>query len=123
MSKEGTIIGKCLCWHAWHDEICSVCDYEARVTDIGAFKPAHEVPTRLRLLQPVRGNLPVAVLATAMACFKAERTSRSLFQEAVDAHKMALFTHASEIEALHAKECGCKEWNGTELVFPQEAQP
>jgi len=31
----------------------------------------------------------------------------------------AILNHRAEIEALHAKECGCKEWNGTEIVFPK----
>jgi len=123
MSKEGTIIGKCLCWHAWHNEICSICDYERRIAVIKACKPAHEVPTRLRLIKPIHGRAPAAVRATAMACYMAEYTTPQHFQAAVAAHKAALGTHASAIEALHASECGCTEWNGTELVFPQEAQP
>jgi len=56
------------------------------------------------------------------AYYEAWRTcdeAREAFHEARAAHYEAWDAHRTEIEALHAEECGCSEWNGEELIFEE----
>ena len=101
-------------WHVHHDVLCEWCyDYDERVAYIKADKPANERKTRLRLFKPVRGKLPVRVAKAEAACDKA----LAACDKAWAAYGKVLASCAKELEALHAVECGCKEWKGTEIVF------
>ena len=81
-------------WHVHHDKLIEWCyNYQERVEAIKE-KPKNEIETRLRLLKPVKN-------------FKV------LPKKWVEAYKKFM----PELEALHKKECGCKEWNGKEIVF------
>ena len=42
--------------------------------------------------------------------------------EALAAYVEACGKHRSELEKLHKKICGCKYWNGREVVFPQAGE-
>ena len=63
-----------------------------------------------------------ATLARSSAAFDkagaACNGAEALWRAARAVYVEALQEHQPEIEALHAKECGCKEWNGSEIVFP-----
>ena len=45
--------------------------------------------------------------------------ARAAFYKAGAAYDKACGKHRSELEKLHKKICGCKYWNGREVVFPQ----
>jgi len=127
-------------WHPHHDRIVEYCwDYEERAEYIRNYKPFNEIETRLRLFQPVRGKLPDEVVTAGIAhgeawvAYDKAQVARDkaldaynkaqdahdkawgAYYKAQDAYNMALSRHMPTIEALHAKECGCKEWNGVEL--------
>ena len=59
-------------WHGWHNQLCAYLDPEARAQEIRETKPGEELPTRFRLMQPVRGRLPAAVVSTSRAFFRAQ---------------------------------------------------
>ena len=52
------------------------------------------------------------------ACDKAD----AAFDKARAAYVEACGKHRSELEKLHKKICGCKYWNGREVVFPQAGE-
>ncbi len=65
---------KGLCWHVHHRIIVEFCyDYEGRVLFIRTRKEEHEQDTRLRLFQPVTGELPEEVIEAGQVCDKAGR--------------------------------------------------
>jgi len=145
-------MAKGMYWHPHHDKIVEYCwDYEERTEYIRNYKPEHEIETRLRLFQPVKGKLPDEVVTAgiahgeawiaydkAQAAYRkacvayykagtAYNKARDVYDKAEDAYdkaeaayRKALSKHMPAIEALHAKECGCKEWNGKEIVFAEE---
>jgi len=98
-------------WHCHHDRLCEyVWDYQERVDYIKTEKPKNEIETRLRLFKKVKGKLPKEF----------DKEARKKCVEGVEAGKKldeAGKKYAPQIEALHKKECGCKEWNGKEIVF------
>jgi uncharacterized coiled-coil DUF342 family protein len=157
-------------WHIHHDKLCEWCyDYDERVNYIKTEKPENEIQTRLRLMKPVREELPKEFVEAYkkrneadkkwVETYKKRNEARKRLYEAREkldeAHEK--FVEADEkwveayekcdetdkkwnearkkwneadkkwdeawkkfkpqLEALHKKECGCKEWNGTELVF------
>ena len=113
-------------WHVHHDVLVEYCyDYEERAEYIRKNKPANEVETRLRLFQPVKGKLPAGLVKATKAYGKpmeAHNKVREAYDKASEACNKALEAHLPEIEALHATECGCKEWNGKEIVFGDEVE-
>lgn len=135
-------------WHCHHDLLLEWCyDYDERVEYINSEKSVNERPTRLRLFQPVKGKLPADLMAAGIAYGKACEARnkaeedyykagidfvcnmREAFNKASEAWRLTWGTcqnlirqHYPLIEALHAKECGCKEWNGKEIVFPATAE-
>jgi hypothetical protein len=60
-------------WHVHHDTLLEWSDYiNRRIEYIKTRKPANEVETRLRLLQPVKGELPEEVIGTWNVCKRAK---------------------------------------------------
>jgi uncharacterized coiled-coil DUF342 family protein len=136
-------------WHVHHDKLCEYCyDYDERVNYIKTDKPMNEIQTRLRLMKPVREELPMEFVEAGKkwdeACKKWVETHEKLYEagkkwdeackkwnearkkwveacekcdEAREKWNEAYKKYASQLETLHKKECGCKEWNGKELVF------
>jgi hypothetical protein len=81
-----------LYWHVHHDKLLEWCwDYDERVAFIKHNKSSREIEPRLRLMQPVQGELPEAVAE-----------ARKAYDEVGKAY-------APEINALHAKECPDEE--------------
>jgi len=115
-------------WHVHHDYLCEYCyDYDERVEYIKKNKPKNEIETRLRLMKPVKGKLPKEFVEACKkyeeACKKYEEACKKRdeaykkWKEAGKKLDEAYRKYLPELEKLHKKECGCKEWNGREIVF------
>jgi len=90
-------------WHIHHMVLVEPMTepIENRIAFIRTNKPKHEVATRLRLLKPVQGVLPVAVVEARKAYVEARKA------------------YDEEIDALHAIECPNCPWDG-HTIFPKE---
>ena len=111
-------------WHVHHDILMEWCaSYSGRVAAIMA-KPAAEINTRLRLFQPVTGELPekcrmVAAAMTAAREIKGVDVSYRKWQ-ALAALFKAREECASLIVDLHRQQCPNCPWNGR-TIFPAAA--
>lgn len=96
------------CWHIHHAILLEPLTkpIEKRIEYIKAEKPAGEIDLRLRLLKPVVGQLPAAVVEAWAAC-----------DQAWAARDHALQANQAAINALHAKECPDCPWDG-KTIFP-----
>ena len=132
------------CWHVHHERILlEWCyDYDERAEYIRTEKPPHERALRLRLFQPVKGQLPQEVVEAGntysetwnalgearnvhFGTRKVDDEAGKSYDEAQNAYGKAgkayfkvLSSHKGEIEALHADECrpDCP-WDGM-TIFP-----
>lgn len=123
-------------WHVHHDRLIEWChNYGERREYIRTQKPVHERETRLRLFQPVKGDLPQEVIAEFQAYEKAEQAYFKAYQayyEARQAYDEAtwqtfikarqaldevLIKNSAVIDALHKAECPNCPWNG-DTIFP-----
>ena len=117
-----------LYWHVHHDVLWEWCtDYDGRVAYIKANKPAEEVETRLRLMQPVRD--PPGRLAKAGAEYIKARAeyykagvecdkARAEYVKARAEYDKATAECAAEMKALHRTECPDCPWDG-KTIFPE----
>jgi hypothetical protein len=123
-------------WHVHHEILVEPLTepIENRIAYIKSYKPPEEVPTRLRLMKPVRGDIspPEYWLKAEAKCQEAYakweeayakwREADAKWQEA---HAKCQETYAKwlaspswkNVEALHAKECPNCPWNGRS-IFP-----
>ena len=109
---ENIVLGKGLSIHCHHAVLVEYCtDYEARVNYIKATKPEHENELRLKLFKLLSNeafnDLPEKYVKAYADWQKAD----------ADRQKAYADWPIEEKEAFHKKWCGCKEWNGKELVF------
>lgn len=108
-------------WHVHHDRLFGYCeDLEERIQEIRRWKPYYEIPTRIRLLKKVK-NIPPKIIEARQACHKAHLAAKKAeiaCNKAEGNYLKTLKKHKSKLETLHKKECGCKEWNGKQIVFP-----
>ena len=139
-------------WHCHHNILMEWCyDYETRVEIIKANKPANEIPTRLRLFKFVKGKLPKEIIENGRKRKETERKLGEArlkwgearrkwhetelneawrkydeawrkYDEAWQELNKSISRHLPELEALHKRECGCKEWNGSEIVFGKKQE-
>jgi uncharacterized protein YozE (UPF0346 family) len=111
-------------WHCHHDILCEyVWDYQERVDYIKREKPKNEIETRLRLFKKVKGDLPKEYAEAWKKYVEAKKKyveAATKYDEAWEKYEEAWKKYVLKIEALHKKECGCKEWNGKEIVFGGE---
>lgn len=121
-------IKKGFAFHCHHRELLEYCyDYQNRVYHIKNYKPKHERKIRLKLFKIIDEKLlPKEVVKTwnayheaRAACNKAwgANTATRIRNKAEEAYREAIENNMPAIIALHKKVCGCKEWNGTEIVF------
>ena len=117
-------------WHVHHSKLAEWCyNYDERVDAIRKNKPKNEIKTRLRLLKPVKDVKAIpkeyreadkkwreAEKKLEEAEKKWEKAWKKL-EEAEKKWEEAWKKYAPQLEKLHKKECGCKEWNGKEIVF------
>ena len=122
-------------WHIHHDVLCEwTNDIQERIAYIRKEKPIDEIETRLKLMKPVKGELPDKFVKALKArkkaweaydkAWEARNKAREAINKAWEACKKAREAYDKaweafrpQLEALHKKECGCKEWNGTEMIF------
>ena len=106
-------------WHIHHHILLEYCyDYKERVEAIKEDKPENEIPTRLRLMKPVKAKLPKEFMKARQEYEKAWQEYEKAGQE----YKKTLLKYKPLFEKLHKKECGCKEWDGEEIVFKKNEQ-
>lgn len=109
-------IGK-LYWHIHHKTL-----YERttepianRIAYIKENKPSFEVPTRLRLLKPVKNVRALKRIEQAIA------TAQKAYNEAIapawKAYNEAIATAQKALEELHKQECPNCPWDG-QTIFP-----
>ena len=126
-------------WHVHHDVLCEWCyDYEERVRFVKECKPTGEVETRLRLMQPVRGDLPERWVKAGAQYAKVYAESEKAWAEpaltereikrgqlawigrekAWEEYKKAQGECMTETEALHRVQCPGCPWDG-KTIFPE----
>jgi hypothetical protein len=107
--KEETVImmkNEGLAIHCHHGVLCEYCySYKERVWTFKNAKPDNEIETRLKLFRILPNE---ALKDFPVDLRKAYAEWRKAYAD----------WPADEKEKFHAKWCGCKEWNGTEIVFP-----
>jgi len=126
--------------HVHHKEMFEWCyDYEGRVKAIKDTKPKNEQGIRLRLLELLPeeaiAELPVKLVEACKVwdeaykardeANKARDEAYKAWDEADNARDEAYKARdeadkawdEADREAWHDKWCGCKEWNGKEIVF------
>jgi len=118
-------------WHIHHDILVELATepIESRIAFIKAHKPKNEQALRLRLLKPVKGALPQAVVKAGAELDKSDaeyRKSDAGCRKAYAAYcksyaewGKALIANMPAIEALHAKECPNCPWDG-KTIFPKQ---
>jgi hypothetical protein len=111
-------------WHIHHDVLVEPATepIEQRSEYIRQRKPANQIETRLRLLKPVKGELPQAFVEARRAYDEASRAYEEawrVYDDAWLAYDDARGAHKTEIEALHAQECPDCPWDG-KTIFPKE---
>ncbi len=125
MKKQG------MYWHVHHSQLVEYCyDYDERVRMIKRSKPRHEIADRLRLMQPVKGSFPKALIKASLAYRKVYDAymkehffawfERRLWKQRDRAEKLIRVTmeaYEKEIEKLHAEECPDCIWDGREMIF------
>ena len=99
-------------WHIHHNILAEWSnDINERVKAIKDTKPKNEIPIRLKLLKKVKGKLPKEFIEAYKALDKAYKA----WDKAYKAWEKSW--NSKQLIELHNKECGCKEWNGKEIVF------
>ena len=116
-------------WHLHHEVICEplIEPLANRLDYIRREKPAAEVPTRLRLIDPVRGTLPAPLVkawdaydkawAAYVKAWAAYVKAGAAYVKAGAAYVKAGDAAYPEFEALHAIEHPNCPWNGR-TIFP-----
>ena len=99
-------------WHGHHNiPVSFVTSIEDRTAAIEGLKPAEEIPTRLRLMKKVQGQLPEDVTRTGLATAEAVTTlgkAERAYGKAERAYKGAYDRKAAEV-ALKAAEVALDE--------------
>ena len=113
-------IKKGLSIHCHHNRLLEYCyDYDERVEAIKTDKPKSEQKIRLRLFkllpQEAIADLPKALVKAYAEWEKADAEWKKADAEWKKAYAEWKKAYAEE---WHQKWCGCKEWNGREIVFP-----
>jgi len=126
-------------WHIHHDVLVEFATepIRNRIKYIKKHKPAGEVKTRLRLLKPVKGKLPEAVVKAGKAYVDAAKVHKKAsdlnapdrfwdvyieacegYDLAREAYYQALIDNMPAVLELHTKECPNCPWDG-ETIFPE----
>ena len=131
-------------WHGFHDELCTPLagSIDERLEEIHSEKPKEEWALRERLLKPIEGQLPEAIIRAVVATAQAlEAWHQATYSYKRFDIEISVLDHASyetycevrleemkvrasylpEIEALHAQECPDCPWDG-ETIFPRGAK-
>ena len=96
--------------HCHHDILIENCyDYDERVEAIKNDKPENEQEIRLRLFK-LLSKEAIDELPEGLIKANAERDKAYAERDKANAKW-------TDKEAWHKKWCGCKEWNGEEIIF------
>ena len=95
------------CHHAILLEYCY--DYQERVDYIKSDKPKNEQKTRLKLFKLLPKEAEKDIPKYYLEAYR-KRVEAYLKWEEADLKR-------GKKDAFHAKWCGCKEWNGKEIIF------
>ena len=129
-------------FHCHHDTMLEYCtDFKGRVAYIKSDKPKYEQKTRLKLFKLLSNKavkaLPKDLVKAYADWQKADADQQKAYadrqkayadwqkadadrQKADDDWRKADADWSPKArEAFHKKFCGCKEWNGEEIVFPE----
>lgn len=108
-------------WHLHHDVLVEFThDIDERWDYVVREKSDHELPTRLRLMRPVAGKIPVAL---DKACAELDKASAEWYKASAEWAKAcaewdkAHAEHMPDLLALHAVECPGCPWDGS-TIFP-----
>ena len=120
-------------FHVWHEPyllwLLTYDEFIERVIEVEENKPDNQKRVRFKLMRPVRAklsNLPLyadwekadADWRKAYADWrKADADWRKAYADLQKADADFYSANKDFLTALHAKECGCKEWNGLEIIF------
>lgn len=122
-------INKGFFWHVHHEVLLGWCyNYNERAEFIRTDKLLEEQAVRLRLFQPVKGQLPRELVEARRAYDEAYRAyygayrayygARRAYVEARRVYYEVLNKNMPAIEALHKAECPNCPWNGR-TIFPR----
>ena len=113
--------------HVHHDILFEYChNYQERVDYINKEKPEHERKTRIKLFamltQEQIAMLPKEFVEERQKYDEVSQKYNEAMQKYDEARQKcneASQKYKPQLEEIHKKICGCKEWDGTELVFPK----
>lgn len=122
---------KGLAFHVHHNILFEHCyDYKERVYAIKRRKPKNEQKIRLRLFKMLSkeaiAELPKNILKADVEFDKAmaelDKADAELYKAMAEFDKARAELYKAgnkwdEKESFHTKHCGCKEWNGKEIIF------
>ena len=116
MNKTKIISGMAV--HCHHKILFEHCyNYQERVDCINRTKPENERKVRLERFKMLTEE-QVAMLPQEFV--EASRKYHEAWEKLVEACKKLVEPckkYKPQLEEAHRKICGCKEWNGTEMVF------
>ena len=113
--------------HVHHDILFEYChNYQERVDYINKKKPEHERKTRIKLFamltQEQIAMLPKEFVEERQKYDEVSQKYNEAMQKYDEARQKcneASQKYKPQLEEINKKICGCKEWDGTELVFPK----
>ena len=121
--------------HCHHDVLVEYCyDYDERVNFIKTQKPEREQETRLRLFkilpEEALKDVPLECQEAYQKCQEADQKYREAYQKYQEADQKYREAYQKcqeayqkrpqeDKDAFHEKWCGCKEWNGKEIIFKE----
>ena len=119
--------------HCHHSVLVEYCyDYDERVNAIKATKPKNEIKTRLRLFKILPEEALKDITVRFQKAYAERRKAYAEWQkpdaewrkayaewQKADAEWRKAYAEWSDEDkdAFHKKWCGCKYWNGREIVF------
>ena len=132
-------------WHIHHDVLLESSEkIKERIRYIIKMKPKKEIPLRLKLIKPIIGQLPVAMMDADRDLRKAEKKFNRMYKvrfgknvkwtwkhntdfreaswtlsEAFKKRHHAYIASMPEIELLHKSECPNCPWDG-KTIFPRK---
>ena len=134
--------------HLHHNILFEWCwGFKERINVIDTEKPEHERATRKRLFRFLTKKeidmLPIDFVEVCKAygeanqkwketyqkwkeiyqkwkeIYQKRREANQKFRETYQKRREAVQKYKPQLEEIHKKICGCKEWNGEGLVFPE----
>ena len=104
--------------HVNHDTLFKWCwGLKERIKVIDTDKPENERATRKRLLRILTKKEVAMLPKDFVEICRIEGEANQKWWEAYQNWGEAYIKYKPQLEKVHKKICGCKEWNGRKLVF------